>query len=372
MSSPKKVPNRPTKRTLVRWDDNLDELLLLTIQSVCNQHGVKIPWTEVAKTMKHGVTEGAIVQHLAKLRTRRVTAEKAVPPPLRRGGVGSTSTKSVEPRQKSKQTMLLKMPEEAPIVIPAIDHSSDEDYEPVSKRRLRRGPKTKPRISKKVEIKTEPESVDETQSDYYETDDLLVPGAAFLDLPNDRDSASTTSPSVATSSHAEESRVIVLKYARRAGNPASETQWASRCIEHYPTSPYLNSFSNGHLQQHSSNTTIPSTSYNTGLGNENATNGQYISYSTSPVELSSFSEEYGLTPIHGFDSSVDVGGLPTPSSQWLYHGNPSRGASEALGSASELIGHDSGFLDDDNYKFLYHNYMNVDSNDDMTWATKCE
>lgn len=39
--------------------------------------------------MANNVTEGAIVQHLAKLRVRRLQKDKVVPPPLRRGGVGA-------------------------------------------------------------------------------------------------------------------------------------------------------------------------------------------------------------------------------------------------------------------------------------------
>jgi hypothetical protein len=43
--------------------------------------------------MANNVTEGAIVQHLAKIRARRVQKDKEVPPPLRRGvGVGSTAS----------------------------------------------------------------------------------------------------------------------------------------------------------------------------------------------------------------------------------------------------------------------------------------
>lgn len=42
--------------------------------------------------MGNNVTEGAIIQHLAKVRARRVQKNKTVPPPLRRGGVGSAAS----------------------------------------------------------------------------------------------------------------------------------------------------------------------------------------------------------------------------------------------------------------------------------------
>lgn len=76
----------PNIRKQLTCSDDLDELLLLTIQSVCNKEGVRLPWAEVAKSMGNNVTDGAIIQHLAKLRIRRVEKNKQVPPPLRRGG----------------------------------------------------------------------------------------------------------------------------------------------------------------------------------------------------------------------------------------------------------------------------------------------
>ena len=114
----KKSNHGPKKRNIVRWNGkfsdrfshlilsltskermhifcdhtdcisaDLDQLLLLTIQSVCNHHKIKIPWDEVANTMGHNATEGGIVQHLSKLRARRVEDHKDVPPPLGRNNL---------------------------------------------------------------------------------------------------------------------------------------------------------------------------------------------------------------------------------------------------------------------------------------------
>ncbi|KAJ5609277.1 hypothetical protein N7528_009844 [Penicillium herquei] len=68
-------------RQLVRWDkiDDLDIQLLLTVQQSCNATGVKIPWALCAETMGTKFTEGAIIQHLSKLRTRREAENKPVP-----------------------------------------------------------------------------------------------------------------------------------------------------------------------------------------------------------------------------------------------------------------------------------------------------
>ncbi|KAJ5988585.1 hypothetical protein N7481_003795 [Penicillium waksmanii] len=89
--APGKAPaqSRKEKRNLVRWDTDIDTHLLLAIQAACNSSNTKIPWDLVASTMGPKYTEGAIVQHLSKLRSRRVRDGKIVPPPLRRAAAGS-------------------------------------------------------------------------------------------------------------------------------------------------------------------------------------------------------------------------------------------------------------------------------------------
>ena len=64
----------------------MDVQLLLTIQSECNACGVALPWDAIGSTLGIGTSGGAIIQHLAKTRSRRVAAGLPVPPPLRRGG----------------------------------------------------------------------------------------------------------------------------------------------------------------------------------------------------------------------------------------------------------------------------------------------
>jgi hypothetical protein len=90
--------------------EELDTLLLLTVQSACNLTGVKVPWEKVAELMGPKFTEGAIVQHLSKLRIRREGAGQRVPPPLRRSvtaaaaasGGSKGSLKSVKSSRKRK------------------------------------------------------------------------------------------------------------------------------------------------------------------------------------------------------------------------------------------------------------------------------
>lgn len=59
---------------------------------MCSDKGVKLPWDEVGASMREGVTGGAIIQHISKLRQRLEATEKDVPPPPRRGGAHGNST----------------------------------------------------------------------------------------------------------------------------------------------------------------------------------------------------------------------------------------------------------------------------------------
>ena len=69
----------------------MDQRLLLAIQHACNQASVKIPFDRAGAIMGPTVSEGAIIQHLAKLRIRLVNAGESVPPPLKRGGGSGTA-----------------------------------------------------------------------------------------------------------------------------------------------------------------------------------------------------------------------------------------------------------------------------------------
>ncbi|KAI1615350.1 hypothetical protein EDD36DRAFT_462866 [Exophiala viscosa] len=85
--------SRPSKRVLVRWSDDLDKGVLLAVQYACAEAGIKIPWARVAQVMGPRFTEGAITQHLAKLRNLMSTTGIPVPPPLKRGMLTKTPSK---------------------------------------------------------------------------------------------------------------------------------------------------------------------------------------------------------------------------------------------------------------------------------------
>ena len=63
-----------------------DQRCLLALQHVLSIKGIKIPWDEVGAKLGPTITEGAIVQHLAKLRTRLENEGVKVTPALQRGG----------------------------------------------------------------------------------------------------------------------------------------------------------------------------------------------------------------------------------------------------------------------------------------------
>ncbi|GIJ98774.1 hypothetical protein Aspvir_000895 [Aspergillus viridinutans] len=244
MSTLKKGSNRPKKRTLVRWDSDLDELLLLTIQSVCNAKNVKIPWADVASTMGHNVTEGAIVQHLSKLRSRRVDAGKPVPPPLRRGGIGapnkSLNASATYSRGGARRRMRNARESDSAAdpcdLAQDTDISSDEEYvvKRHSKAQRDAAHSKSSRVQSKEDHKVQPQSASDQDADGSPigSEDLVVSGAQFLEYPNHRGSRNR-SPSRLR----KRSKVIVLRY-RRGAQPESEKPVKVESPEHTTVSAF--------------------------------------------------------------------------------------------------------------------------------------
>lgn len=212
--------------------ENLNELLLLTVQSVCNQLGVKIPWANVAETMGNNVTEGAIVQHLAKLRTRRIAANKEVPPPLRRGGSGTMAIVKAKSEQKTgigpsnakgsgknkgKDRESLSDEDEVAGLPETWEESSDEEY---GKRRRSKTNKCGQRKKAKAKSAGTVIKIEDTEAD-TDMDDLsdgvVGVGAQFLNFSNNRELPSSP---VGDSQDAKpnNSKVVVFSFnERRSG-----------------------------------------------------------------------------------------------------------------------------------------------------------
>jgi hypothetical protein len=121
-------------RKIVRWDTDTDLQLMLAIQYVCNQEGTKIPWKKVAEALGPEFTEGAIVQHLAKLRNKREEQDKRVPPMLKRSS--AIANRGNEGRIKEERT-----PSPPPSASqrkrrdPSTDMDSDDEFYVLDKRR---------------------------------------------------------------------------------------------------------------------------------------------------------------------------------------------------------------------------------------------
>lgn len=124
--------SRPKHRVLVRWNgepelqhhvleltklDDLDKSLLLFIAHTCTDMGIRIPYDEVARRMGSTFSEGAIIQHISKLRTKMAELNVApVPPPTKRGSV--TTRPSAVYAQRNAQTDLLLPAPPAPHLPP--------------------------------------------------------------------------------------------------------------------------------------------------------------------------------------------------------------------------------------------------------------
>lgn len=141
--------------------DELDRKLLLCIQSACNTLGVKLPWGEIADLMSNYISDGAIVQHLAKMRARAVELGLEVPPPLRRGGT-TGGPKVVRNHAKTKS------------VSEARSEKDEDEHNSESKGKVtRQGAKAgaQKTANSQVRIKKEPKSdldTDDSDEDYFE------------------------------------------------------------------------------------------------------------------------------------------------------------------------------------------------------------
>lgn len=217
---------------------------------MCNKSGIKIPWVEVAETMGHNATDGAIVQHLAKLRQRRVDAGKAVPPPLRRGGVGGKAAVSSSPRRapatrkKRKSEPVSDTERSTPFYVQYDDDSSEDYVEgKQSKGQIKsksgvRDDRNAAQSESKQGFMSEVEEEEDYGSEVDTPGELLLRGAKFLDLPNDESSSSSVAsdPVAAspTAGQAQDSRIVVLRYRKL---PSITTEGSSQPLSSSPVGP---------------------------------------------------------------------------------------------------------------------------------------
>ena len=134
---------------------------------------MKLPWENITKALDPQISEGAITQHLAKMRTKLAAQGVPVPPPLRRGGTAASSaadttqttppslksTSKRKPRSGTKSTPAAQMGK-GDRGVDKLD--GDDDYDPCATK-ARKLPSRRGRANPKV-IKTESDAEDEDKS----------------------------------------------------------------------------------------------------------------------------------------------------------------------------------------------------------------
>lgn len=89
----------------------MDIQLLLSLQKACNRKGMKLPWDEAALHFGPTTTGSGVIQHLAKLRQKRISEGLPVPDALTRGrGRGAnrgSSQKTTSEKAKTAQKNVL-------------------------------------------------------------------------------------------------------------------------------------------------------------------------------------------------------------------------------------------------------------------------
>ncbi|KAJ5280449.1 hypothetical protein N7478_005821 [Penicillium angulare] len=219
----RKKPERE-RRQLVRWDPDLDILLLLTVQQSCNATGVKIPWQLVAQTMGPKFTEGAIIQHLSKLRLRRDSDEKPNPPPLRRSvpaagsGIRNIAKKKAAAKKEAinagefPNEMAVEEDEEGTF-------SSSEDDDPSWSQSGNQKRNSAKRV--KAHKKSKGFKASTPEDDAQVTGDLRCVGASFLRLEGDNDTEIVTDSDDETDEELEDGRVSIKQKHRILSLPIS-------------------------------------------------------------------------------------------------------------------------------------------------------
>ena len=154
----------------------MDKKLLLTIQWACAKKGIKLPWDVIGHEMGETITEGAVIQHLSKLRQRMVADELPVPPALSRGGRNTQVQEKKGPAKRvtKRTTNKKKTAEES-------DEESDVDqkYSPEGdligssdshNKKKKRKTATKRAVKKESGSPQRPVARDDTPSDDEEND----------------------------------------------------------------------------------------------------------------------------------------------------------------------------------------------------------
>ncbi|KAL2359664.1 hypothetical protein RJZ56_007482 [Blastomyces dermatitidis] len=175
--------NRPKRRNIVRWNDILNNRLLLCIQSACSAKGIKLPWEAVAELMGGSISDGAITQHLTKLRAKLEKEGEHVPPPLKRAGTSAGEGAKVidRPKRSMMANDQVKSDEFSD------DDDDSDDSEDSNDERMAVATCLRNTHQNKTNNAQENENVDIDKDSRSESStEYVAVGASFLQFPNDR------------------------------------------------------------------------------------------------------------------------------------------------------------------------------------------
>ncbi|RHZ61540.1 uncharacterized protein CDV56_108019 [Aspergillus thermomutatus] len=322
--------------------------------------------------MGHNVTEGAIVQHLAKLRSRRVDAGKDVPPPLRRGGIGapnkasnaSTTYSGGAARRRMRNGRESDSAAEPSDLAKDADTSSDEEYVDGRRSKTQRHAAHRKclKVQRKEDHRVQPQSESDQDADGSPigSEDLVVSGAKFLEYPNDRARNHSSLPL------RKRSKVIVLRY-RRGEQPTSEQPVKVESEEHTTVSafrPHNQSLLDQQLYQdlhgtNSSNAMGAADTHNMG-GNYLSADHSNMGMSSIPDPNSNFldfasSQSLHMNPYQNFypnSQNEQLGFVPNT----LNHLNSHQSEQMSIAPGEQ------GMYFDDVFQYLHANDAHQDSN----------
>ncbi|KAI9699443.1 MAG: hypothetical protein M1836_003054 [Candelina mexicana] len=247
-----KPTGRPTKRNLVRWSDEMNNQLLLCIQSTMNAKGQRLPWEDIAETLGDTInaptiTDGAIIQHLAKMRSNFVNCGIEVPPPLRRGGAsgpvprgggGSCGAAASRANIKSKRTRAHDVSvsdddEEGDVAVTKGDvvdvdraSDSDEEYGRKTAKRAKLGTRNTKRATTTGSRKVTKPTIKRGKKESSDSgDEVKVEGPSTVALGKRR--RTSVSPKRGRRTMTTRGGGSRVNYAKLAGNQASSVNESS-------------------------------------------------------------------------------------------------------------------------------------------------
>ena len=214
--------------------DNTDKKLLLAFQSACNEAGTPLPWKIIERHLGIGASDGAIIQHLTKIRIKMVNAGLPVPPALKRGGAGSRANASR--RDINNPGANISIYTRAQRAHATNDDDGDEitdaengepfdDYSPTKSvakkaRTLKRGRRD---ITK---IKSEDLSDKESSEKSSSLGGRVAAGSKFLKFDQKKPTSVKSESSTQSSVTVDEKKVLTLRYANLPKVDAVMQQYA--------------------------------------------------------------------------------------------------------------------------------------------------